>query len=184
VIVIGIDPGLNGGIAFLDIDKLVLSAIRTPVFRPSKKFKRKTTTYDIETLVSLFDISITTVHCAILEKVNTMPGQGIASNGKLMYGYGLMHGLIAKFNHKLLLPRVWKKKMGLSSDKELSRKLASEVFPLCAQLWHTKNRDGVAEAALLASTCIESLNTEVDLRRFEPCEHRNIRNRKSWSHVP
>ncbi len=96
-----------------------------------------------------------------------MPNQGISSNGKLMYGFGLMHGLIAKFNHKLVSSRVWKKQLNLSSDKELSRQRASEIFPLCAnaKLWHTKNRDGVAEAALLASTVVDS---SIDLSLFVP----------------
>ena len=168
--IIGIDPGQNGGIAFLDIINHTLRAIRTPVFRPNKKLKRKTTTYDIETLVSLFDIPIDSVYCAILERVNTMPGQGIASNGKLMYGYGLMHGLIAKFNHKLVLSRVWKKALNLNADKDLSRNRASMVFPLCAdsKLWHTKNRDGVAEAALLAVWGANTISPSLSFSNFQP----------------
>jgi len=168
--IIGIDPGQSGGIAFLDIIDHTLRAIRTPVFRPNKKLKRKNTTYDIQTLVSLFDLPIETVICAVLERVNTMPGQGIASNGKLMYGYGLMHGLIAKFNHKLVMARVWKKKLNLSSDKDLSRIRASEMFPLCAdaKLWHTKNRDGVAEATLLTAWCADAMSLPVSLCDFYP----------------
>ncbi|MCY4584104.1 MAG: hypothetical protein OXE50_15105, partial [Chloroflexi bacterium] len=44
----------------------------------------------------------------------------------------------------------WKKDMGLTSSKELSRKVATEIFPEAAKLyWPRKKDEGLAESALL-----------------------------------
>jgi crossover junction endodeoxyribonuclease RuvC len=147
MLIIGIDPGLLGGIAFLDLNRKILYAIRMPILKLKSKNKI-TSIYDIQTLVSLFLIKVDVM--VTLEKVSTRPGQGIASNGKLMYGYGLLHGLIARYDHQTVIPRTWKKEFNLHADKELSRAKASELFPHCSNFWRFKNQDGVAEATLLA----------------------------------
>lgn len=50
-------------------------------------------------------------------------------------------------------PAVWKRAIGLRGDKDASRALACQLFPLSAQLFARKKDDGRAEAALIAYYC-------------------------------
>lgn len=90
--VIGIDPGLNGGIACLSGDyrsPVIEWAVRMPVKNSGRK-----AVYDVEEIVSLLR-PCTPCHLAVvIEQQHTFPGQGVASQGKQMYGFGLIHGIV------------------------------------------------------------------------------------------
>lgn len=92
------------------------------------------------------------VRMAVIERVGSMPGQGVSSTFKFGMSTGTLHGVVGalRFPVELVTPTVWKRAMGLSSDKELSRRRAIELWPMAADRFRFKKHDGRAEAALLA----------------------------------
>jgi len=87
---------------------------------------------------------------AVIEKVGAMPGQGVSSVFSLGDSYGAARAVLATAGFELVQvhPATWKKYFKLTSDKELSRALATRMFP--AAPLHLKKHDGRAEALLLA----------------------------------
>jgi crossover junction endodeoxyribonuclease RuvC len=87
---------------------------------------------------------------AVIEKVGAMPGQGVSSVFSLGDSYGAARAVLATAGFELVQvhPATWKKYFKLTSDKELSRALATRLFP--AAPLHLKKHDGRAEALLLA----------------------------------
>lgn len=87
---------------------------------------------------------------AIIERVNSMPGQGAATVFSLGDSFGCARAVLACFglSYHDVTPQVWKKHFGLSTDKEQSRAMASKLFPE-AEL-HLKKHHDRAEALLMA----------------------------------
>jgi hypothetical protein len=89
---------------------------------------------------------------AIIERVNAMPGQGVASTFKFGAAYGTVCGVLAALEipcHRVS-PAVWKKHFRLVADKEAARALALRLFPATAEHFARKIDHGRAEAALIA----------------------------------
>lgn len=139
----GIDPGLNGGIAFLS-DGIVI-AERTPVITYKKKKY-----LDVGSIVAILQKQEPS-HIFI-EKQQAMPRQGVASTFRTGFGYGIYIGLFIAlgFKYTEVSPRTWKKELGVTSNKDEARARATEIFPHAARLWQKKVEDGVAEAAMIA----------------------------------
>jgi crossover junction endodeoxyribonuclease RuvC len=89
---------------------------------------------------------------AVVERVASMPKQGVASTFKFGASYGAVRGVLAalKIQTHLVTPGVWKKYFRLDSDKEKSRAAALRMFPATAHYFSRKKDHGRAEAALLA----------------------------------
>lgn len=86
----------------------------------------------------------------VLEKVHSMPKQGVSSTFKFGMAFGGATAMAKRFNSELVMvtPQVWKKSLKLSSGKDLSLELARELFhnaPLTLKKHH-----GRAEALLIA----------------------------------
>lgn len=148
---IGIDPGLQGAIAFIDVDNQRLHTCPTPVYVEKVRGKKKTM-YDVPAMARLLSLPAELVSMVYIEHVSAMPGQGVTSMFRFGFGYGLWIGMLGacRFPYKTLTPRSWKPKYDLGSDKEMSRQVASTIFPLCTNFWRLKKHDGLAEASLLA----------------------------------
>ena len=120
-IYIGIDPGKAGGICFLMDDEI-------------KTFKCPATTHDMaEELILAKDIRKCT---AIVEKVHSFPGQGVASTFNFGYNYGVWLGILSalKIQYQLCLPRKWQKYYGVPKMEKKDRKnylkqLAQQMYP-------------------------------------------------------
>ena len=141
----GSDPGLTGGIAFIDADRYELSAHRAPILSVQKK--RFIDCWKIMKLMDDHDPD----HIYI-EKQQAMPKQGLSSTFQTGFGYGVYIGMIIALGiqYTEVHSRVWKRDLNLSSDKDESRKRASELMPRGSEFWGLKCEDGVAEAALIA----------------------------------
>ena len=120
-IYIGIDPGKAGGICFLMDDEI-------------KTFKCPATTHDMaEELILAKDIRKCT---AIVEKVHSFPGQGVASTFTFGYNYGVWLGILSALHipYQLCLPRKWMKFYGSMPKEKKDRKnhlkqLAQQMYP-------------------------------------------------------
>jgi crossover junction endodeoxyribonuclease RuvC len=88
----------------------------------------------------------------VIEKVSTMPGQGIASSGEFLAAAAMAEGVAIGLGLRVrrLTPAVWKRTMKLNSDGDMSRAMAARLWPDRAGWLNTKISHNLAEAALLA----------------------------------
>ncbi len=141
--VVGIDPGFKGGIAFLYPHTLFVEDMPT-----IEVFGRET--IDIHEVKRLL-LAHPVKHVAI-EKVSSMPEQGVASTFCFGFNTGKLYGLIYALNLPLIpvIPSVWKSALNLSSSKRKSLVLAKKLFPANTKDFQKMRDEGKAEAALIA----------------------------------
>jgi len=146
--IVGIDPGLKGGIAFLRNSKVEIHDMPT---MPNPKGKEELDLFALGSILRpLWPWGGRNV--AVLEKVHAMPKQGLSSTFRFGEGYGALQMALIGHGYELhyVTPAVWKRHFGLSADKGVSRGLASRRFPESASQFTRVKDDGRAEAALLA----------------------------------
>jgi len=138
-ILLGIDPGISGGIAFLDHNGSIL-ATDIPVVGGE---------VDVDTLAR--HIRTMAPDVAIIERASSMPKQGVSSTFKFGVAYGALRAVVAvcEIPTHIVSPAVWKKHFRLDSDKEKSRALAIRFWPGIG-FFARKKDHGRAEAALIA----------------------------------
>lgn len=150
---LGIDPGLNGGLALLSPDGLLVEVM------PTVKDAKGKRTVDGAELARLIRGWRPT--CAIVEKVGARPKQGVCSMFSFGHGLGVVHGVLLALGIPLnqIEPRTWQKTMfamgGSASmgPKEKALEVAHGYFPhVCfrATARSKKSHDGMIDAALLA----------------------------------
>jgi crossover junction endodeoxyribonuclease RuvC len=88
---------------------------------------------------------------AVLERTSAMPGQGVSSMFSMGDSFGAIRGVLAAkgIPTELISPAKWKKAMGLSSDKEISRTMAIQLFPEQSIHFQRRRDHNRSEAALL-----------------------------------
>ena len=146
----GIDPGLTGAVAVLDAHGTLEALADTPTL--SLKVQRgMRQVYDVPGMVELLRPYAGQQCHVYIEESQAMPGQGTRSMLTIGFGYGLWLGILASLAlpYTAVRPAVWKRSMGLSSDKEASRFRAMQLYP-GADL-RLKKHHGRAEALLLAA---------------------------------
>ena len=145
--ILGIDPGLSGALAFYDELDLIIYDIPTLQITRNGKNKRQ---IDLSGLLRIMGAHNT--HTCFLENVNAMPGQGVSSMFQMGRGYGQIEmGLMAcRVPVTYITPQVWKKALSVPKDKDGARQRASQLMPQYAHNWDLKKHDGRAEAALIA----------------------------------
>lgn len=141
MIYIGIDPGKNGGIAFIsDVVNVPIQVLK----------------YSDEDLIdSLSTVTLKDNCRCVLEKVNAMPGQGVVSMFNFGQNFGFIQGVLKAYEipFELVPPQKWKKEFSVTSDKNTSIEVAKRLFPnvnLKATNRCKKDHDGMAEALLMA----------------------------------
>lgn len=148
--IIGIDPGVNGGIATIKGTELRL------VKRcPHVKIKTKTD-YDVQGMADIIKPYSGLNACIHLELVHSFPGQGVTSMFNFGKGYGMWLMAAAAYGMPIFLvtPQQWKKKILVNTDKSKGAAIlkAKQVFPevnLKPGLLR-KEHDGMAEAICIA----------------------------------
>ncbi len=149
--IIGIDPGLSGGIAVLDNNK-VKELFDMPVMPDGKKNKRQLNSALLAKLIKdhIEDIEDTVI---IVEQVNAMPGQGVTSMFNFGQTFGAIKGICAALELPIYLirPAKWKKHFELiNSSKDASRTKAIEMYPSLAQKLSKKKDVNKSDAILIA----------------------------------
>jgi len=155
--VLAIDPGLSGAMAAYNGRELLVFDL--PVTREKNK-----TRLDIAALAAHVELYAGPrprgpTH-ALIEKVGSMPMQGLGSAFNFGFTTGAIHGVLAAngFTIHTVTPPQWKFGVGLNAvpgqdlkaRKAASRAKASELFPEHEQLFARVKDDGRAEAALMA----------------------------------
>jgi len=140
-VILGVDPGLTGAIAFYYPEHpggIVVYDI--PVADGE---------VDTDTLTGIIRGLAPTV--AVIERVSSMPGQGVSSTFKFGATYGALRAVVSvlQIPQHLVTPAKWKAHFRLSKDKEEARARALQLWP-GAGYFARKKDHGRAEAALIA----------------------------------
>ena len=128
--IIGIDPGLSGGIAILEDNKIKI-LFDMPVMPDGKKNKRQLNSALLVKLIK-DNIEILENTIMVVEQVNAMPGQGVTSMFNFGQTFGAIKGICAALGLPIFLvrPAKWKKHFELiNSSKDASRTKAIEMYP-------------------------------------------------------
>jgi crossover junction endodeoxyribonuclease RuvC len=153
--ILGVDPGLNGGLAILSklpighsepVDFFLEEAWDIPTHGEGTKRR-----VDASALLSF--IKIWEPSAAFIERAQSMPGQGVSSTFNYGRAVGTLEATIACAEVPLTLvePTKWKKHFGLpGKDKEAARQRAIQLFPYCHHFFVRKMDHQRAEAALIA----------------------------------
>ena len=147
MIVCGIDPGINGGIAFIKDNTLVDERMPVQSFTISGKKRKFLDAAKIINRLKLYHPSR-----IYIEKQQAMPGQGVSSTFKTGFSYGIYLGIFVALNmsYEEVAPRKWKGDLNVPKDKDDARMRATELLPQGSNFWNLKCEDGVAEAAMIA----------------------------------
>jgi crossover junction endodeoxyribonuclease RuvC len=142
--ILGIDPGLNGALAWVSDDGHLISVTDMPTLEVHGKKK-------VSPQMLTSDISFRLPRLVVVEETSAMPGQGVTSMYNFGYSCGLVAGVVAGLNLPIVLyrPAVWKRQAGVPADKGAARQMAQRYWPGCRSFDRVKD-DGRAEAALLA----------------------------------
>lgn len=155
--IVGIDPGLSGGIVAIDEDGKIIFKIVMPTMKLTGSKKTKTV-IDLQLLHStLCELKPDRVY---LEKVGSRPGQGTVS----MFGFGYTFGAIemalvsCHYPYVLVTPQAWCKEMhqGISKDidaKDRSLLIFKRMYPevdMRATPRCTTCHDGMIDALMIA----------------------------------
>ena len=149
--IIGIDPGLSGGIAVLENNQ-VLSIFDMPVMSEGKKNKRQLNSAQLVTLIKE-NIKSSEDVAVIVEQVNAMPGQGVTSMFNFGQTFGAIKGVCAALGLPIFFvrPSKWKKHFELiNSSKDSSRTKAIEMYPALSNQLAKKKDVNKSDAILIA----------------------------------
>lgn len=154
MLIVAIDPGLTGAIAFLRDGSYVAVEDMPIVAKGIGSVKNEVSPAGLKQLIRKHLIEGEEV-VAVLERVGAMPGQGVSSVFSLGDSFGCARAVLATANFPLTYvnPVTWKKHFKLTSDKGQSRSLASRLFP-SAPL-HLKKHADRSEALLMAQWYLE-----------------------------
>lgn len=145
---IGMDPGASGAIAVLDREH-----VHCVLMRETPK--------DVSDFLSEHG----GLDCvAYIEKVHSMPGQGVASSFKFGWSAGFLEGLLVanEIRYELVRPQKWQKEMGCltKGDKNVTKRKAQQLFP-SVKITHAN-----ADALLLAEYCRRMCRQELPSLRL------------------
>lgn len=149
MIIAGIDPGINGAIALLDIERGAVEIYDMPSMIVERNGKPK------KEISAAMIAAIFRRHRpaqAFVERVGAMPGQGLSSTWSFAMGVGQVVGVLAALEIEThwIAPRVWQKAADVRGGKEGSRLRAAELLPSVALQFVRQKDDGRADAALIA----------------------------------
>ena len=148
--IIGIDPGLSGGIAILD-DLEVYDMFDMPVMSEGKKNKNQLNSAYLVNIIRKHIIKGNTF--VIVEQVSAMPGQGVTSMFNFGQTFGSIKGICAALELPIFYvrPAKWKKHFELiNSSKDASRTKVIEMYPTISAKLSKKKDVNKADAILIA----------------------------------
>jgi len=164
MIYLGIDNGLNGGLAYVDENEKLIAVFTMPVI------KGKKTEYNIGAIVqnikSMQDIKKDIV--AVLEQAAVRPISGKRASFMTGLCYGIMRGILNALNISCVIvsPNQWMKDILKGTDrkdKKGSIKYCLNKYPDCsftATERSTKPHDGMTDATCLAIWGVRNIGTK------------------------
>lgn len=149
LLIVGIDPGKTGAIAFLNPSNMSLHIEDMPLGKSTTGRDE----LDLRSLGELLRLGTKVDrHIAVLERVSAMPKDGVAGAFNFGQNYGALRMAIVGhgYEDRLVTPAAWKKYFKLSKDKGVSQSYACSRFPGYSHYFARVKDHGRAEAALIA----------------------------------
>ena len=149
--IIGIDPGLSGGIAILD-DLKIYDIFDMPIMSEGKKNKNQLNSAQLVNIINKHVLKKENTF-VIVEQVNAMPGQGVTSMFNFGQTFGAIKGVCAALNLPIFFvrPSKWKKYFELiNSSKDSSRTKVIEMYPSLSNKLSKKKDVNKSDAILIA----------------------------------
>lgn len=146
-IILGIDPGQHGALAFLRLRDASISDLEDmPVIG------NEINAHMMSRLIQGYG----PIQTAIVERAQTMPKMGVSGAFNYGTGYGKILGILATLEIPIVLssPSQWKTKWNLGRNKDLARQRASERWPEWSDSFKRAKDDGRAEACLMTAVWI------------------------------
>jgi len=156
IIIVGIDPGISGAVA-ISWPEGDYQVADMPVMAKGKGASRVKTQINPSGLANILRPTKGWAGASgempvkvYLERIASMPGQGVASMFSMGDTFGCIRGVCATLDlsMEIITPQKWKKYYGLGKDKEVVRAKAIELFP--DQPLERKKDHNRAEALLIA----------------------------------
>ena len=162
MLIIGIDPGINGAICFFENGE-VKDVIDMPTMQDGKKNKRQINGNQIFNEISSRINNLDTKNInVVVEQVSAMPGQGVTSMFNFGQSFGVIKGICAAMQLSIFFvrPAKWKKYFDLiNTEKDASRTKAIEMFPKISSSLSKKKDSNKADAILIASFYEKTIKT-------------------------
>jgi len=148
--ILGIDPGLSGGLAIVD-GAVLHAAEPMPVTTSAINDKKQIVDgQGLAELVASWQLFFGVTDCCI-ERVGARPNQGVTSMFNFGLSYGITIGVVTALGMDIryVTPQRWKKDLELDGLKDSSRYMAHALWPDFDDKFRRKKDDGIAEAALI-----------------------------------
>lgn len=155
-VVVGIDPGLDGGVAALFLDGRALWAVPMPVLAGKRRELDAARLFDRLRPICPDLRGVRLVRLAVVERVASRPGQGVAGVFSFGRTVGRIEGVLAALGIPVEqpTPQRWKAEVlaGTAKDKAAAIAYAARRFPGINLVPEGKRvaHDGIAEALALA----------------------------------
>ena len=154
MLIIAIDPGINGAICFFQNGE-VKDVLEMPTMAEGKKNKRQVNGHQMFNELSLRIKQYKTENInVVVEQVSAMPGQGVTSMFNFGQSFGVLKGICSAMQLSMYFvrPAKWKKYFGLiKTEKDASRTKVIEIFPYISAQLSRKKDSNKADAVLVAS---------------------------------
>ena len=154
MLIIGIDPGINGAICFFK-NGTVIDLMDMPTMSVGKKNKSQVNGSQIFNEVQKATLNENKKEIlAVIEQVSAMPGQGVTSMFNFGQSFGVLKGVFSAMQIPMdfVTPVKWKKFFNLiNTNKDSSRTKAIEIFPYISSKLSRKKDANKADAILIAS---------------------------------
>jgi crossover junction endodeoxyribonuclease RuvC len=153
--ILGVDPGINGGLSIVEITDgaapVLVECIDIPVIGTGAKER-----VDVAAIRNFIERHKPVR--ALIERAQAMPKQGASSGFKYGRAVGAIEGTIAlcSIPVEIIEPSAWKRYWHLpGKDNESGRQKALQLFPDAHAVLARKRDQGRAEAALIALYYVE-----------------------------
>jgi crossover junction endodeoxyribonuclease RuvC len=151
---LGIDPGLSGALAIVEMINGILTLVDT-IDMPSTGSGAKAR---VDIIAAAEWIAKHAPSMAYVERAQAFPGQGASSGFSYGRAVGSIETVIAlcQIPMTLVEASVWKRRLHLpGKDKEAARQRALQLFPAQHALLARKKDHGRADAALIVVASLE-----------------------------
>jgi hypothetical protein len=150
-LILGIDPGISGALAWLDDSGEIVAVEDMPTVSV-KKGRGERNVVCPQVLADLVWQYEKGTRVACVEQVGTRPKEGPVGAFSFGRSMGVVEGVLAGATIRLqyVSPRVWVPAMGIRGGKDESRAIAMRRWPKQSKLFSRKKDDGRSDAALIA----------------------------------
>ena len=151
MIIIGIDPGVSGGISVLE-NKKVIDVFEMPTMIDGKKNKKQVNGSQVTNIIK-DNLNKDKEVIVVVEQVNAMPGQGVTSMFNFGQSFGVIKGICSALNLPIYFvrPTKWKKYFNLiKTNKDASRTKVIQAYPEISSKLSRKKDSNKADAILIA----------------------------------